>query len=256
MSEILPDEKIVVASDLHGYYQPLEKVVKHYGDGPDRYLLNGDLIGAGPSTARVLDIAQDINADINLGNWELYLLAGMLQEDPEARQRIQGAAKIFGTRENLLGAIASSYGVDIRGKDRSYMIENLQDKMMERGHLQMLAQAAMYFEGKDFVAVHAGLTDTGLLLQKQEMFNARKDLLKNTGEEEFDEPPQITSLPLAHQQEAFGATNKIVVTGHAHEPLGDRITADGARVRIGSWLKKNQPLHVWQSWDKEIKSFR
>ncbi len=255
MSEILSDEKIVVASDLHGYYEPLEKMVKHYGDTPDRYLLNGDLIGAGPSTARVLDTAQDIDADITLGNWELYFLAGVLHEDPEERLRIQRTAKLFDTRENLLGRMASSYGISTRGKNRSYIVEQMQDKMLERGHLQMLAQAAMYFEGKDFIAVHAGLTDAGWLLQKQELFYSRNDLVRVTDDSEYNEPPQITDLGLAHQAEAFAATHKTVVTGHSHAPQGDRTTADGARVRIGSQLDLHEPLYTWQSWDKEVKEF-
>lgn len=251
MSEPTTNEKIVIASDFHGYYEPLESLVRHYGDVPDRYVLNGDLIGQGPSTARVLDIAQDIDADVTLGNWELYWLAGMLHQDEETRQRSQKTVRVFSTKNHILGAIAASYGISSRHKTREYMVEKLREEMHERGHLQLLARAAMYFEGRDFVAVHAGLTDTGLLLQKQEMFCARKDLL-TVVDDEYEEPPQITDLALAHQTEAFGATNKTVVTGHAHTPQGQRVTANGKRARIGSRLELHEPLHAWQSWDGEI----
>ncbi len=255
MSEKLSSDKLVAISDLHGYDEPLEEAVGFYGDKPDRYLLNGDVIGAGPNTARTLDIAKSIDADITLGNWELYLLAGMLNEDPEIRQRIQTTARVFSERKGVLDAIASSYGVKTRNVKHSEKVERLHEAMLEKGHLQMLAKAAMYFEGEDFIVVHAGLTDSGWLLQKQELFYARKDLVENTGEEEFEEPPQITSLALAHQTEAFQATHKTVVTGHAHTPQGDRITAGGARVRIGSQLELREPLQVWQSWNGQLREF-
>lgn len=251
-------EKIVVVSDLHGFDEPLEKVTNHYGDKPDRYLINGDLVGAGPNTARVLDIAQEVDADITLGNWELYLLAGMLHKDEETRQRIQKTARVFSDEKGILSAIARSYGIATKATANSEKIERLKEAMLEKGHLQMLAQAAMYFEGKDFIAIHAGLTDTGWLLQKQELFCSRKDLLENTGEEDeedYDEPPQITSLPLARQQEAFQGSHKIVVTGHTHMPQGERITAGGARVRIGSRLELREPLNVWQSWNGGLREF-
>lgn len=249
---------MVVMSDLHGYDEPLRKAVDYYGDTPDGYLVNGDLIGAGPSTARVLGIAQDVDADINIGNWELYLLAGMLHKDEETRQRIQKTARVFSDEKGVLSAIARSYGIETKATAHSEKIERLKEAMLEKGHLQMLARAAMYFEERDFIVVHAGLTDAGWLLQKQELFYAREDLLENTGtedEEEYDEPPQITSLSLARQQEAFRGSHKIVVTGHTHMPQGDRVTAGGARVRLGSRLELHEPLFAWQSWDNEIKSF-
>lgn len=251
-------KELVVIGDLHGYYEPFEEAVDYYGDTPDGYLVNGDLIGAGPSTARVLGIAQDVDADINIGNWELYLLAGMLHKDEETRQRIQKTARVFSDEKGVLSAIARSYGIATKVTTHGEKIERLKEAMLEKGHLQMLARAAMYFEGRDFIVVHAGLTDTGWLLQKQEMFYAREDLLKNTGkedEEEYDEPPQITSLSLARQQEAFRGSHKIVVTGHTHMPRGDRITANGARVRLGSRLELREPLHAWQSWDGGLREF-
>lgn len=249
-------KELVVIGDLHGHYEPLEEAVDYYGDAPDGYLINGDLIGAGPSTARVLDIAQEIDADINIGNWELYLLAGMLHEDEETRQRIQKTARVFSDEKGILSAIARSYGIAAKGMTHGEKIERLKEAMLEKGHVQMLARAAMYFEERDFIVVHAGLTDTGWLLQKQELFYARKDLLENTGkedEEEYDEPPQITSLPLARQQEAYRGSHKIVVTGHTHMPQGDRVTAGGVRVRLGSRLELHEPLFAWQSWNGELR---
>lgn len=255
MAEIKTDQKIVVASDLHGYYEPLQQAVDHYGDRPDRYVINGDLVGTGPSTARVLDIAQEVDADVNLGNWELYLLAGMLHNNKETRQRMQTTAWVFNEEKGILDAIVRSYGITTKAIAHSEKIERLREAMLQKGHLQMLARAAMYFEGRDFIAIHAGLTDAGWLMQKQELFYARKDLLENTGEEEYDEPPQITSLRLARQQEAFRGSHKTVVTGHTHKPQGDRITADGARVRLGSQLELHKPLHTWQSWNGEVREF-
>ncbi len=255
MAEKLGNENLVVISDLHGYDEPLEKAVRHYGDKPDRYLLNGDVIGAGASTARTLDIAQNIDADITLGNWELYLLAGLLHKDPEMRRVIQTTARVFSERKGVLDAIAGSYGVATHNVKHSEKVAGLHEAMLEKGHLQMLARAAMYFEGSDFIVIHAGITDTGWLKQKQELFYSRKDLLENVGEQEYDEPPQIVSLPLAHQEEAFKGSHKTIVTGHAHTPQGDRITADGARVRLGSQLELDEPLYVWQSWNREVKEF-
>ncbi|OGL32590.1 hypothetical protein A3F64_00455 [Candidatus Saccharibacteria bacterium RIFCSPHIGHO2_12_FULL_42_8] len=251
-------KELVVIGDLHGYYEPFEKAVDYYGDTPDGYLVNGDLIGAGPSTARVLDIAQDVDADINIGNWELYLLAGMLHEDEETRQRIQQTARVFSDEKGILSAIASSYGIATKATTHAEKIERLKEAMLEKSHLQMLARAAMYFEEKDFIVIHAGLTDAGWLLQKQELFYAREDLLENTGkedEEEYNEPPQITSLSLARQQEAFQGSRKTVITGHTHMPQGDRVTANGARVRLGSRLELHESLFAWQSWNGELREF-
>ncbi len=248
MAELKGDEKIVVMSDIHGYDNPLAQAIDFYGDQPDRYLVIGDMIGGdGPHSAQVLDRLQQVDADVTLGNWELYLLAGMLHQDEYTRHGIQYSMRPF--EQNYLGVIAGSYGVATKGIERSEAIKRLREKMQQRGHLQMLAQAALYFEGRDFVAIHAGLTDQAWLPQKQTLYGSRQKITSG----EFDEPQQIIDLGLARQAEAFGATHKTVVTGHSHSPRGSRISANGARVRIGSQLDLGRPLYAWQSWNGELK---
>ncbi len=249
MTERLCNKKVVVASDLHGHYQPLEKMLRHYGDSPDRYILNGDLLGAGPSTAKVLDIASAIDADINIGNWELYLLAGLLHEDKEIQRQIQDAVRVFGEEKGVLDAITGSYGINTKIVGHSEKIKRLQEAMLVRGHLQMLARAAMFCETDDFIAIHAGLTGDSWSEQQEYLAEAR-DI--------FDEPRQIVDdaqFTLSRRPEAFEATDKVVVTGHSHIVPGPRITAGGKRVRLASRLELGEPLHVWQSWNGQVKGF-
>lgn len=240
------NEKYVAITDLHARSDLLDRVTSYYDDQGVQYVALGDSIGSGPDTAGVLDTLQEKKAKITWGNWELYTMAGLVYYDPKMREQIQDAAEPFDYDE--LQRFARSYDINPNAPSKS-LIESLTKAMQERGHLNLLARAAMYFETNDFIAIHAGLTNESWSKQKEDLVRA-----KGT----FDEPRQIVddaSYTLSRQQEAFEATDKVVITGHSHIALGSRITAGGKRVRLGSRLALNEPLYVWQSWNSEIRSF-
>lgn len=241
------EKPMVVMADLHGHSKVLEKVVKEYGDVD--YVLLGDSIGGGPDSAGVLDIANEVNAQLTWGNWEMYIVAGLVYHDPQQRQLVQDVTKPFDMRHGMLQSFARSYDVDTK-LPKPEMIESIAVKMQHRGHLNMLARAAMYIETDEFIGIHAGLT------HYKNWEKQKHDLAKVKGT--FDEARQLVDYPdnrLSKRKKAFAATDKIVVTGHDHKIKGERITDCGKRVRLASQLYAGQPLAVWQSWDREIKEF-
>jgi predicted phosphodiesterase len=241
------EKPTVVMADLHGYSAVLEKAVKEYGDVD--YVLLGDSIGGGPDSAGVLDIADEVDAQLTWGNWEMYIMAGLVHHDLEKRQLVQDVTKPFDTSHGMLQSFARSYGVDTK-LPKSEIIENITAEMQAKGHLNMLARAAMYVETDEFIGIHAGLTPYKSW-EKQ-----KQDLAKVKGT--FDEARQLvdyTDHRLSKRQKAYKVTDKIVLTGHTHKIKGERITDCGKRVRLGSQLYAGEPLFVWQSWDKKIEEF-
>lgn len=175
-------------------------------------------------------------------------MAGLLHNDLAIRDLIQNDIKPFNFSHSELQADARSYGINPRSPSKS-LIESITKAMQERGHLDLLARAAMYFETDDFIAIHAGLTSESWSKQKEDLIKAQKT---------FEAPVQIVDDPiftLSRRQEAFEVTEKVVITGHSHIVPGPRVTALGKRVRLASQLNIGEPLHVWQSWDGQIKSF-
>lgn len=241
------EKPMVVMADLHGHSDMLEKAVKEYGDVD--YVLLGDSIGGGPDSAGVLDVAQEVNACLTWGNWEMYIMAGLVHHDPKLRQMVQHITRPFDTDYGFLQSFVRSYDV-ATDLSKSEMIEAVAKSMQKRGHINTLARAAMYIETDEFIGIHAGLTPYKSW-EKQ-----KQDLAKVKGT--FDEPRQLVDYPdhrLSKRQKAFKVVDKPVVTGHTHKVRGDRITDGGKRIRLASQLYAGQPLAVWQSWDKKIKEF-
>lgn len=241
----MPQQDTVVMVDVHAQSRHLEKVTKEYGNNV-RYVAGGDSIGMGPDTKGVLDIASDLNIRLLRGNWEHQVLEGLVYHDLEKRNMTQEVSRPFEYAE--LQKLAKSYGLDPKlSKDE--LIIGITEKMQDNGHLNMLARTAMYYEtegANGFIVVHAGLTNEDWSKQKNDLGKA-----KGT----FDQLPQIfddSKYTLSNQEAAFAATDKTVITGHSHRIKGERITADGKRVRLAS----SRGLFVWQSWDQKVKSFR
>lgn len=245
MSELTNEKKFVVIPDLHGRSDLFRAVTEEYSDV--QFVTLGDSIGRGPDSAGVLRNAKKTKTRLGMGNWDMYLLAGMVHHDPRTRWLAQDT-KVFETEE--LQKMAISYGIDPK-LTKQELIQKLTFEMQKRGHPNMLARAAMYFETDDFIAIHAGLTDQEWPEQKQEIAIARGT---------FDELPQIAddaNFTLSSRQEAFKATDKIVITGHNHQISGDRVTANGKRVRLASRVNDGQPLFVWESWgENEVREFK
>ncbi|MBI3494747.1 hypothetical protein HY004_02080 [Candidatus Saccharibacteria bacterium] len=245
MRELAPQQDTVVMVDVHARSQPLDKVTKEYGNNV-RYVAGGDSIGIGPDTKGVLDISSEFNIRLLRGNWEHQVLEGLVFHDLERRRMAQEINRPLDYKE--LQKIAKSYELSPK-LPREELIIRITEKMQACGHLNMLARAAMYYETEGdggFIVVHAGLTSEDWSKQKDDLEKA-----KGT----FDQLPQIfddSRYTLSNRAEAFIATDKTVITGHTHRIQGERTTADGKRVRLAS----NQELLVWQSWDKQIKSFQ
>lgn len=258
MSEILGDKKIAVITDIHEEYDSLARVIDYYSDlpeevKPDVIVAAGDTVtGNNGNLAKTLDLVNDAGIVLLKGNQEYNMLAGFYAKNSEALENIRYSTKPFGLGQ--LQSVARSYGLgrELKKAPKSELISGIMEAMHERGHLEMLARAAMYYEGRNFVAIHAGLTNEGWLLQKQKLFYANDALLKG---QNFDPPPQLFDFKLAKQRYDFSGTHKLVVTGHDHHTLRPR-TLGRNRVLLGSDVPNGQPLYSWQSWDYRIKEHK
>lgn len=152
----------------------------------------------------------------------------------------------------------SSYGVDPRLPNEA-AADALRNAMDSAGHLALLNSAELYFETDEYIVVHAGLSTTPWMVQRKELDTYRQMVANR---DYSAAPEQVFDTSDAHnkthkhstQAEAFDATDKIVITGHAHSHLNEseRVTADGKRVRLASKLAIGMPLYVWQSWDGKV----
>jgi serine/threonine protein phosphatase 1 len=73
-------ERIVVLSDVHGFVEPVQRMVDYY-DNDVHYVFNGDCVDRGPDSKGVLDIIQETGADLILGNHEWVLLAALTERE-------------------------------------------------------------------------------------------------------------------------------------------------------------------------------
>lgn len=250
-------EKIAVIPDLHGRADLLQAAHRRYGD--IGYVILGDIIDGEPQVKQAIDIAKDIGAVLLKGNHEWTMLAALNERDEEVRRTWQNQMWLAGMYEK---GTLKSYGVK-RYPERDDTAKATKEVLAEVGHMNYLANAPLYFEGPDFIVVHAGLTKWSWLGTENILYSQKKELEKTqelTKENNFTAvPPQVFddpehNLALSSSPEAFVATGKTVITGHAHLtlPAEERLTAGGKRVRLASHLNNGEVLFVWESWTGNV----
>lgn len=246
-------EHIIVIGDVHGHLGNLEQVFDSYGDSIDGAVLVGDVVSGGPESRKTVEFCRQIGATIMLGNneWDMLGATGHLDlGERDQMQRLWLGAGGYNKRQSLL----ESYGV-LGYQGPVSVCERLGAALYDSGHADYLLKSPLYVERPDFIAVHAGLNDLNWEAQRFSLDLAQT----NVKHGDFLQPPiQITSHDLARDPSQSAATDKVVVTGHAHNLSGDvntRITAGGKRVRLATLHWQGEPLLVWESWTGALVSF-
>lgn len=267
-------DRHVVIPDIHGEHAVLQKIIDHYYEQSDvDFVFLGDLIdrkGVVDDPERgvykTLDLVGKLGrrAVITMANHEWLFLGSSHALEPTQRREITrewlGATPESAIEKNVL----LSYGLNPEQRDE-YATMRLRSQMARAGHLGLLLGATPYYETTNFIATHAGiLPDVDWAVQRE--------YLETVGEEMdeglyYDRPGQWFSMKLATSTAPISATDKIVVSGHAHV-LGsatkrrpnhtpERVLHNGKRVRLASTLNapSNAPAFVWQDWDQEIVNF-
>ena len=243
-------ERTLVISDIHGHYDYLRAVDKKYGDSVDQYIFNGDLIAGGPQPAEVMHYVRQLGdqALVLYGNNELkYMMAIDGNNGSEKIALRRQCTRLF-SRAALAGFCASYH---VQSSSQRVSLQHIEVAMKERGDWDVLEQAKMYYEAPDYITIHAGLTNESWSLQQKHLAKAQADITQKN----YVFPIQImddAKKSLSTSQRPFSATQKTVITGHAHNIQGDPVTAHGKRVRLATRLQDGAPLRVWESWNQRI----
>ncbi len=267
-------DKHVVIPDLHGETVLLQKAVEQYYDEEDvGFVLLGDVIdrrgkfqNPEEGVRATLEIIRQLGnrAVMTMANHEWYLLGSVLCRNTVHRQAIQEAwlQKRFGNSTSMEQNTLASYGL---ANDGLSSASELWDKMQSLGHTKVLTKAAPYYETDTFIAVHAGLQyDKPWEDQKVELDLAAAQM-SNAVYEAM--PDQWFDGVIATDATENHATDKIIVSGHAHYLIpnpryvsGVKLSSDqrslygGRRIRLASQM--NEPifasLFVWQDWDGQV----
>lgn len=238
----------VVVSDLHGHDELLAKVIERYPGV--RIISNADEIDGKDSRA-LFDLAGEHDILRTTGNHELVTRGSLQAIDPEVRAVWQDMWRHDDPRyRQYEHGTLRSYGIS-NELGNAAAAEKLFDKMDRLGHIALLNEARMYYETDDFIVVHAGLTELPWLEQRKQLDGAGVRIQMR----DFTvEPEQIMDRDFSLSNgTASKATDKIVISGHAHRLSNpERVIDNGRRIRLASRLAIGESLYAWQSWDNEV----
>lgn len=249
----------VVLTDLHGHADKLREVVTWYGDDT-HFVINGDVFDRGPDSCETLNIIQDLDADLVLGNHELAVLGALGEKDSERRWAwlhlwLAQGGTTRGYEENTL----ESYGEKRRSNDIE-TAHYFKEKLIALGHLALLENAGMYYEDEELLVVHAGLSTQLTWARQQKKLDAAVLLAAHGTYEE--EPDQLISYQYATDRNRPSDIGQTLVTGHHHGRSKDldhrRFYGSGpkpVRVQLASSLVQGDPLYAYESWTGDITRF-
>lgn len=252
----------MVVPDLHGEHKVLERIVDKYIDREDvGFVFLGDVLDRKgiandqeKGVFRTLDIIKNLGerAIVAIGNHEWYFLASIYNTQPDPK----GIAirKWIGIhdRDGVERNVVSSYGIDREGKRMEDVLAELKRRMSKVGHLAILASTTPYYETDCFIATHAGIDPTIPWEAQREQLGETVTAM-NDGMFQA-RPPQWFSFDLAKNTDEIFHTNKIILSGHDHDPV-ERSLHDGKRIRLASELNPpyaDPAVHVWRDWDRKI----
>jgi hypothetical protein len=272
--EIIPQrfDKHVVIPDLHGESKLLEQVIDRYDNDSIGFVLLGDVVDqkgnldSENNVYKLLDTVKSLGskAILTMANHEFILLGALEAKDPYVNCQYTDYWHMI---ENN---VVSSYGLYF--KNGEAIKESLRDAMRRVGHLAVLNKITMYYETDDFIATHAGVIPNIPWEQQKDELNELAMRLRKGDFPDYakDEvmPQQIFSLRNATSSAEVSATDKVVVSGHAHflPPTSklylegmrvnrsERILHNGKRIRLASQLNRptNDDLFIWRDWDGQI----
>ncbi len=241
-------ERTVFVADRQGRFDLQSAVINIYGHDSKLVWVGDHIDGALEEPELLKQLRENYDPDdpnAILGNHEFDRIQAVLaafniesainnglvpDQDMQDYVRLWTGSRVFGHMAlRAWGIEGSKYE-----KDQPYeKVLRLHEAMERDGLFSFLTTLPMYYEDEKHIAIHAGLTAEPWTDQKKHLDDAKQLML---GGEFGLDPDQLYSHDLALQTEAFDATNKIVITGHAavYGNVQDRITADGRRVRLDS----------------------
>lgn len=140
-----------IIGDIHGHFSKLEKLISIVGNdlkNDDTFIFLGDYIDRGPDSYEVIEFLIQLSSEYNT-----VFLTGN-HEDMFLRFVTNG--------DNYNNYIRNGGGYTIK----SY-IKNLNDFKIPENHLKFFNKLKLYYEGDDFIAVHAGLNPAKAHLSEQ-----------------------------------------------------------------------------------------
>lgn len=153
----MPELKYYIIGDIHGHYIKLKNLFDNISGRikkQDLIIFLGDYIDRGPDSFNVIEFLLNISRMYNtcflMGNHEDMLLT------------------FYKTGKNYQNYMRNGGGATIKN-----YINNLGDFYLPVSHKTFFNSLKLYYEGEDFIAVHAGLNPEIKNLEEQE----RNDLL-------------------------------------------------------------------------------
>lgn len=269
-------DRHVVIPDIHGEHDVVESVIHRYGEQDDiHFVFLGDLIDrkgiendAEKGVYRTLESVRQLGrrAIVTMANHEWTLLAAMQAWDDD--QKHSALIDYLGS-EPLLPArgkernVLSAYDVPPSIKSPESALAHLQRGLQEAGHLAVMNSMVPYYETDTFIATHAGLhPTTDWEEQRSELEAVAEDMRYG---DYTVKPRQWFSMSYARTTDRIEGTDKVVLSGHAHQLFythrkkpakqsPDRSLHGGKRIRLASKLNApaREPAYVWQDWDQSI----
>ena len=276
--EIIPQrfDKHIVIPDLHGESKLLERIVDQYDNDSIGFVFLGDVVdqkGNFDTENNVFELMEIIKrlgdkAIVTMANHEFILMGALEARDPYVNYQY---TEYWHMIENN---VARAYGLPFTKTETTK--EHLRYSMRRAGHLALLNSITMYYETDTFIATHAGvIPNVPWEEQKDELSEIAADLrIGNFPDYAKDEimPKQIFSLRNATTIAPITATNKIIVSGHAHflpptskvyvegmrAVRSERSLYGGQRIRLASQLNRptNDDLFIWRDWDAKIEQIQ
>lgn len=149
------EKKYYIIGDIHGYLSKLKKIISCISTDimkDDIIIFLGDYIDRGPSSFEVIEFLINLSEKYNT-----QFLTGN-HEDMFIRFLIKG--------DNYNNYLRNGGGYTLK----SY-IKNLNEFILPESHRKFFNNLKLYYEGEDFIAVHAGLNPGVKSMKEQQRYD-------------------------------------------------------------------------------------
>jgi len=149
------NNRYYIVGDIHGHLSKLKKIISAVGEDikkTDTFIFLGDYIDRGPSSFEVIEYLIEMSL-----KYKTVFLTGN-HEDMFIKYLTDG--------ENYSNYISNGGGSTIK----SY-IKNMNELVLPENHKLFFSNLKLYYEGDDFIAVHAGLNPEISNLKEQDKYD-------------------------------------------------------------------------------------
>lgn len=234
-----PEINHIVVPDRHGEYDRTARMVDYFGLDGNQFVFLGDLLDRGKDAARLVAFVR------SLGDHAITIAANHEWTTRNALAE-NGTTNVEVWREEVWpryeSGLLESYGCD-KSWNWNINAERLRETMQETGDLDWLNSLPPYFEGDEFIALHAGPSPHMTWEEQKHQLDVASHPRLRT----FNEPAQIFSHDLAGIVDIPDIVDgRIFVTGHVHF---SNLPAESRRAQNRVCLASgaSEPLFVYES---------